>query len=314
MSQWGRNDQPITANSTTTKVTSNGAPTWSYALVKGGGGPNAAFGNTSGTQASVSLNMFNNTTPGAFISDLAIGVFGVSATEQSNNTLNNSKEVGAHSGWNLRIGGTGPVVSFVVTDAGEDFANGETITVSNGTSNAIGTITTNATSNMVSVAVTNGGGGFTNTGITVIGFNRQKHIDEIVYSGTATGYNNTDIITASNGIINSTATVATNSTGGSLTFTITNVGLFANTAANNSVVVTIANSTGGASVGSGATFSANLITSTGGTVTLALGGRSGRVHYETLVAMGSLGAQTAAYGTPAVVKDASTDNSLFPGT
>jgi hypothetical protein len=34
------------------------------------------------------------------------------------------------------------------------------------------------------------------------------------------------------------------------------------------------------------------------------GGRAGRVQYETLVAMGSLGAQTAAYGTPALVADA----------
>jgi hypothetical protein len=38
------------------------------------------------------------------------------------------------------------------------------------------------------------------------------------------------------------------------------------------------------------------------------GGRAGRVQYETLVAMGSLGAQTAAYGTPALVPDAVDDN------
>jgi hypothetical protein len=41
------------------------------------------------------------------------------------------------------------------------------------------------------------------------------------------------------------------------------------------------------------------------------GGRAGRVQYETLVAMGSLGAQTAAYGTPALVADAS-DDSILP--
>ena len=40
------------------------------------------------------------------------------------------------------------------------------------------------------------------------------------------------------------------------------------------------------------------------------GGRAGRVQMETLVAMGSLGAQTAAYGTPALVADASDDNVL----
>jgi hypothetical protein len=41
------------------------------------------------------------------------------------------------------------------------------------------------------------------------------------------------------------------------------------------------------------------------------GGRAGRVQYETLVAMGSLGAQTAAFGTPALVADAS-DDSILP--
>ena len=40
------------------------------------------------------------------------------------------------------------------------------------------------------------------------------------------------------------------------------------------------------------------------------GGRAGRVQMETLVAMGSLGAQTAAYGTPATTADGSDDNVL----
>ena len=38
--------------------------------------------------------------------------------------------------------------------------------------------------------------------------------------------------------------------------------------------------------------------------------RAGRVTYEVLVAMGSLGAQTASYGTAASVKDASDDTQL----
>jgi hypothetical protein len=43
------------------------------------------------------------------------------------------------------------------------------------------------------------------------------------------------------------------------------------------------------------------------------GGRAGRVHYETLVAMGSLGAQTAAYGTPATTADSnSTEDTILP--
>ena len=38
MPLWGRNDQAVTANSTTTAETSNGAPIGTHALVKSGGG------------------------------------------------------------------------------------------------------------------------------------------------------------------------------------------------------------------------------------------------------------------------------------
>ena len=39
MPLWGRNDQAVTANSTTTNESSNGAPMGTWALVKAGGGP-----------------------------------------------------------------------------------------------------------------------------------------------------------------------------------------------------------------------------------------------------------------------------------
>jgi hypothetical protein len=47
--------------------------------------------------------------------------------------------------------------------------------------------------------------------------------------------------------------------------------------------------------------------------TAGSGGRAGRVQYETLVAMGSLGAQTAAYGTAALVPDAA-DSAVLPNS
>ena len=240
MALWGRNDQAVTANSTTTKETTTGAPMGVHSSVAGGlvsASANAKFGNTSpGSMAAIDANLFNNTTPGAFVAKLAVGVFGVSATEMANNNTNSSKEHGAHAGWNLRKAGTGSITN-------------------------------------------------------------------IAYTGTATGYNNTDVITVSSPAAggNATATVSTNSTGGALILTTTNVGsgfMVVNATPN----TTIANSTGGASAGSGATFSA------------VAGGRAGRIFYETLVAMGSLGAQTSPYGTPATVSDAATDNTLLPGT
>lgn len=87
MSSWGRNDQAVTANSTTTAEASNGAPIGTYTAVKKAGNvigtpgsANAHFGNTSpGARANVDSNMFGNVTPGAFIPGMAVGVFGVSA-------------------------------------------------------------------------------------------------------------------------------------------------------------------------------------------------------------------------------------------
>jgi hypothetical protein len=245
MAQWGRNDQAVTANSTTTKETSNGAPIGTYALVKGSGltvsmVANSHFGNTSsGSRASVDAAMFSNVTPGAFINNMATGVFGVSATEQANNNLNSSPEHAAHAGWIYRKAGTGPIVR---------------------------------------VGITAGG----------------------------TGYNNTDVMTIASPQAggNATVSIGTNSTGGVTTLTITNSGagfLAVNATAN----ISIANSTGGATAGSTGSFTATA------------GGRAGRSHSETLVAMGSLGANTTSstgvVGAADTVADAASDNTLFPG-
>ena len=117
----------------------------------------------------------------------------------------------------------------------------------------------------------------------VVGFNRERHLSTIVYTGTATGYSNTDTIRVANATTNATATVSTNSTGGTLTFTITNLGIFANTIANNQLVVAALAANGANSAGSGATITATVVPSTSGSVTITtLGGRSGRILYENL--------------------------------
>lgn len=229
MSLWGKIDQSVTANSTTTKESTAGAPIGTQGLVKKGRNipgtaANAHFGNTSsGSRAAVDVSMYENTTPGAFISGASIGIFGVSATEMANNTINKSKESPAHAGWVVRTAGTG--------------------------------------------------------GITQVG-----------YTGTATGYSNTDVGTVASPQAggNASFSFSTNSTGGAISLTITNPGkgFFA---VNASANVVVANSTGGASGGSGATFNA------------VAGGRAGRVFTETLVAMGS------------ITSDGS-DNTQYPGT
>jgi hypothetical protein len=228
--------------------------------------------------------IFSNNTPNAIVDKQVAGLFGVDQTEAT------VAGKGVTPGWNIVRTGTGPITAMTAT-GGTGFKTGDTITVSNGSANATATLTANATGNLVSVGIpSNGlGSGYVNASIVATGFNREKHVTLITVTGTATGYSNTDVITVANAIVNASATVSTNATGGTLTFTVTNSGTIANTTANNQLVVTIANSTGGASGGSGATFGANAVASTGGTLAgITVGGRSGRVQYENIAVVRSM--------------------------
>lgn len=97
----------------------------------------------------------------------------------------------------------------------------------------------------------------------------------LVITAAGKGYANGDVITinAGTGGTNATATVATSPLGNVTSVSITSVGAGFKTTAPTGI--TVANSTGGATAGTLATFTA------------AVGGRAGRVQYETLVAMGS---------------------------
>lgn len=238
-------------------------------------------------------DLFGNTDLGAYVSGAIIGQFGVDTTEQTFNNLD------AHAGWVLRKAGTGPVISATGT-GGDGIANGETVTVSNGSSNATLVLTSNATANIASVTVLGGGAGFTVPGETVITFNREQHLVSILFdegtytTGIGPSYDNTDIIVASNGTVNAVATITTDASGNVLLssdFLVTTVGLFANTLLDTEVDLAITNSSFGTAAGNAdvSLLSANITPSTGGSVTVTLGGRAGRVHWETLVAMGSIG-------------------------
>lgn len=323
---WGRNDQAVTANSTTTKETSTGAPIGTYALVKGDqvnrvNGANAHFGNTSsGSRASVDVNMFGNTTMGAFIPNLAVGVFGVDAAEATATA--------------------GPLAETYVTSAGSGYG-----------ANAVVTITYAGATNATAVNATAGSTGANVGRITTL---------KIAQAGTNTYITNPTLevdppaainITANtDGFSNTTNTLAV--TGAN---SIWQVGdrLFYSVPAGNTAIagltadtyyyVSFANTTkialsatlGGANVDitddrtddpaevhtiQGDTASGYVVV--GGTRGKSVahagwvvrregsGGRAGRVQYETLVAMGSLGAQSAPFGTAAAVPDASDDTQL----
>jgi hypothetical protein len=244
--------------------------------------------------------IYGNTTVGSFVNNQGYGVFGVDKTEAG------VKGKGVTQGWVLVRTGTGPATAASASVIGAAFATGETITISNGTSNGVLTITANgfagnSTSNALagnisSVAVTTGGAGFAVNTDVVIGFNREKHLSTLTVAGTASGYSNTDtIVVYGNATVaattNATAAIVTNSTGGFVTANvrITAIGLmsnaFTNTAAasTSNVNVKILAANGANSAGTGATITANVIGSTGGTVVInTLGGRAGRTLYETL--------------------------------
>jgi hypothetical protein len=268
---------------------------------------NAPFGQGWVGETNALCNVvFGNTTSSSFVNNQVFGIFGVDQTEAG------VKARGVTPGWNLVRTGTGPVTGVSVTSVGVAFATGETIKVSNGSSNGTLTITANgfagnSTSNAVagnisSVAITSGGAGFvTNTGV-VFGFNREVHLVGLTSTGTASGYANTDTIRVfGNATVaattNATATFVTNSTGGFVTanITITNIGLFANGFANTAaastanVRIVVVASNGSNSAGTGATITANVVPSTSGNVTITtLGGRSGRILYENLVVVRSM--------------------------
>lgn len=318
MAQWGRNDQSVTANGSTTVETSNGAPIGTYTLVKGDqvnrvDGANAHFGNTSsGSRAGVDVAMFGNTTIGAFIPNQAVGIFGIDAAEMS--------VAGSTAGiYRVSSGGTGYNGNAAVT-----------LTYANGYSNVSAANSTVSVGRVTALT----------SNIAITGVNETPTVTIaapalIIFNGNTAVSANTIAITSANSRfqVGDALTYAGNtlSTPGGLTDQTVYYVSFANT-----TVLALSTTAGGANIAltpaSGTSTTANGATLQGRTATGYLdlagakahpaahagwvvrregtGGRAGRIHYETLVAMGSLGAQTAAYGTPANVADASDDTSL----
>lgn len=315
---WGRNDQSVTANSTTTIVSSNGAPIGTYALVKSGGGANAKFGNTSGTRAATNVNLFGNTTPGAFIPGAAIGVFGADAAESTvtSGNLAFGRITNGGSGYSANAtvtitpvnGGSGGVANgFANTSAGV----GGHITALNISTPGSGYVTNPVVTIAAPTAlnVTANTSGVSNTAdvILLATANSRFQAGDRLYYGVPTGN------TAIGGLIgntwyfvsfaNTTALAVSNSLGGP------NVDITENRAVAGETHTLIGETATGVIVTNGGKNKgiahAGWVLRTEGT-----GGRAGRVTYETLVAMGSLGAQTAAFGTPALVADAADDTVL----
>jgi hypothetical protein len=267
-------------------------------------------------------NLFGNVTSGAFINNAVIGQFGVDVAED--NVTNGSIALTY-----VTSGGSGYGANAVVT-----------LNLANGTSNASAVNSTvNSTSNagrVTSLNINAAGSGYLNTTISSLGIAAPAAIN-IIANNSATGFSNTTdtiAITTANSrwqvgdrlyyavptgntpilpltgnafyyvSFANTTRIALSATAGGANIDITDARVTAT-----GEVHTVRGDTATGYVTVGGTYQgvahAGWVLRTEGT-----GGRAGRVQYETLVAMGSLGAQTAAYGTPAAVADASDDTIL----
>jgi hypothetical protein len=288
MSLWGRTDQSITANSSTTAARTTGAPLGTSALVQKGGGANSHFGNTSpGSRASVEVAMFGNTTPGAFVPGKAVGVFGVDTTEVgvANGGLVSASLINGGSGYaanaTVTVGGNtsvvtsnvagGKVVNFVIANTGSFSQTPALVVAAPAAINIVGNTA-----------------GFSNTNDTFIvaSANSRFSVGDRFFYGVPSG--NTPIAPLAGNtyyyvsFANTTVLkLATAPNGANIDLTDAR-----NAASPETHTITGDTATGAVTLGGGRVRGiahAGWVLRTEGT-----GGRAGRVHYEVLVASSSI--------------------------
>jgi len=312
MAQWGRNITAVNATSSTTKESSNGAPIGTYALVKGdqvnrADGANAHFGNTSlGSRAYTDYNMFGNTTVGAFMPNKAVGVFAV------NSTMMNV------TGGNVDIG--------IVTSGGSGYqANATvTLTVTNGGTGAVVNAhanTTGSAGKIDSLLISTKGSGYVTAPKVAIAapaaINIVANTTGFANGTVAGAANSSFIISTANSFwqvgdrlyygvpaANTPIAPLTGNTYYYVSFANTTVIKLAATSGGANITITDTRTTGAQEThtftGDTATGYVDVntvlpqVTHSGWVLrTEGTGGRAGRVFYETLVAMGSIGVNTA---------------------
>ena len=179
MSKWRQNDIAVTANSTTTIETTIGAPMGIQSYVKGSGrgtnpvsmAANADFGNTSpGSKANVDFNLYGNVTVGAFIANMAIGVFGVNATM-------------------MQTTGGGIELGKVVLPGSGYAANAAVTLTSNGSGSGATANTTVATGRVTVLTANQAGSGYTTSPTVTIAAPSAINIDANTTSFEPTGTN-----------------------------------------------------------------------------------------------------------------------------
>ena len=261
-------------------------------------------------------DLFGNVTSGAFVNNAVVGQFGVDAAEVNvtNGSIALTYVTVAGSGYK-----NNSAAAVTLT-----FANGSTDTAAVNATVTLGHVTAlniNAAGSgytvnpslaiaaPAAINITANSAGFSNSTDTIVvsTANSIWQVGDRLYYSVPTG--NTPIAPLTGNAyyyvsFANTSTIALSATSGGANIDIVDTRVTASGETH-----TIQGDTATGRVQVGGTFKgvahAGWVLRTEGT-----GGRAGRVQYETLVAMGSLGAQTAAYGTPAAVADASDDTIL----
>lgn len=214
-----------------------------------------------------------------------VGTYGVDTTETG------LVDGVSHAGWVVVRRGTGPIASLVLNAGGSGYGNGAVGVISNGSVNSTFSVaSTNSTGGITELSLDAPGYGWANVAQAVLTYPANGIYGVTVNDG-GSDYANGELITFSNGAVDATGLLTTNATGGITAVTFTSGGQgFSNTTTTTIDITTDA--------GSGANITPTIASGSSANITFTLGGRAGRTHMETLVAMGSMTGDT--------------DDALFP--
>lgn len=259
---------------------------------------------TGGQPANGSV-LYGNTQVGAFYANVAVGVFGIDAREKSNAQFEGP--IATHAGWVLRKQGSGGLVSVTITDPGKGLTGNATakyLTItggglSNTQANASFTVRANGSIDSVLPAagpvangvgyaqngfcsITNGGTG--NNGLANISYtkNAAGNIALLTINNGGANFDSNPVVVPLGTNTGVATIVVTTNTGVITAVTVAVPGSYTNTA-----TLVIAPET--------------LTYNTLPTFAGVLGGRANRVHYEVLVASGSMGYDNVANTDDATV-------------
>ena len=240
--------------------------------------------------------LFDNVQTSALVSGVALGVFGVDASEKSNTSFEGPGMT--HAGWVSRKAGTGPVESVTIVSGGKGYANGFLTITGGGEANnsANASYTVRANGSVDGIDITTPGAGYDNTAansyLTITGggtgnsaanasftVNAAGNIVSVIINNGGSNYDSVPTVRSLAANTEQAVFLATLNTG-----VITAVTLV--TAGNSYVstpTATVANSNAQA------------------TFAVTMGGRANRREYITLVAAGSMASDNVANNDDAIV-------------